>query len=87
MERRIRRSAAEHIEITRVVEQSPLLVGRGLDQLTVQRSSFDDLRSMVRPDWKTHQSANFGYSSAPAASRQHHRSSNRPNLSRQSPWV
>lgn len=40
MERLIRRSAAEKMEIIRVVEQSPLPVGRVLEQLNVPRSSF-----------------------------------------------
>jgi transposase InsO family protein len=40
MERLIRRSPAEKMEIIRVVEQSPLPVGRVLEQLNVPRSSF-----------------------------------------------
>ena len=40
MERLIRRSAAEKMEIIRVVEQSPLPVGRVLEQLNVPRSRF-----------------------------------------------
>lgn len=42
MERLIRRSAAEKMEIIRVVEQSPLPVDRVLQQLNVPRSSFYD---------------------------------------------
>ena len=42
MERLMRRSAAEKMEVIRVVEQSPLPVGRVLQQLNVPRSSFYD---------------------------------------------
>jgi len=42
MERLMRRSAAEKMEVIRVVEQSPWPVGRVLQQLNVPRSSFSD---------------------------------------------